>query len=584
MRLASRWPTTSKNDENAWLAQGGRRCVGVDIVASQVTLDTIVTCRLGRYIKARVTAMNKLMIAALASMLFLAIVPPAAARAATEVTMPDWQSMSQADLLWAAKNLTVNDPVVKAARQSLAEHVAARFLADPASTRTISLAQWGEFATVVSADLTAEQRGQWAGSILAAYVQDPNGLASLKTSGDIAGLTGILSKLGDKQAGVAVGMFMQGSTSWQQWLPADQAKLAGQISALGEVGSGARRVLVNYITTRYLADIPAVKSVAAKEWATLAGCLAQDLSAEARIQWMDKILGAYAGTAQAIAALPASDRDCIKGAVGSLIEGQEGSGIAVRFITQQIVWQSWSPADLEWLVGKFPAAEAERRKITDLMMAQLLSARKAAGSMSAEDWQRLAALVTPGLPAERCSQLLDGITAAFYGEAGGFQSLDPKGHGRIVQAMKALGAKAADIADLPVKFALEKACWQAWDPNDLSRLVAAVGNGKDDRAKSARVLLANHIQTKYLAGESAARSISCAQWKALAQRLGGDIPKDAQADWAEKLHGAFANDTKFLSSLTKEQVGDLAEAMKILGSPKAGVVVLAWMSSRPRSR
>jgi hypothetical protein len=109
-------------------------------------------------------------------------------------------------------------------------------------------------------------------------------------------------------------------------------------------------------------------------------------------------------------------------------------------------------------------------------------------------------------------------------------------------------------------------------------------NVENDKAKSARVLLFNHIQTKYLASESMVRSISCSQWRVLAQRLGGDVPKDVQADWAEKLRNAFANDPKAISGLTRDQVGDLAEAMRILGSPKAGVIVLAWMSSRPRSR
>jgi hypothetical protein len=150
--------------------------------------------------------------------------------------------------------------------------------------------------------------------------------------------------------------------------------------------------------------------------------------------------------------------------------------------------------------------------------------------------------------------------------------------------MKALGAKDEDVAGLPVKFVQDKAGWRTWDPNDLSRLVAAVGNGKNDKAKGARVLLFNHIQTKYLSDEPAVRSVSCTQWKALAQCLGGDVPKAAQADWSEKLRLAFTNDPKVLSGLTREQVGDLAEAMRRLGSPKADVVVLAWMTSRPRSR
>jgi hypothetical protein len=74
----------------------------VDVVASQVALDTIATCRLGRYSKVRVTAMNKtnrLMIATLASLFSLVMVAPAAAQVATDGNMPDWQSMSPTELL-----------------------------------------------------------------------------------------------------------------------------------------------------------------------------------------------------------------------------------------------------------------------------------------------------------------------------------------------------------------------------------------------------------------------------------------------------------------------------------------------------
>ena len=85
----------------------------------------------------------------------------------------------------------------------------------------------------------------------------------------------------------------------------------------------------------------------------------------------------------------------------------------------------------------------------------------------------------------------------------------------------------------------------------------------------------NYIQTKYLAGESVVRSVSRGQPKVFARDLGRSVTADARADRAEKICNAFANGPKTASGPAHGQVANLAEAMRILGSPKAGIVALA---------
>jgi hypothetical protein len=371
--------------------------------------------------------------------------------------------------------------------------------------------------------------------------------------------------------------FDSGQLKWQEWLP-----LIAEVAA--RLPAPLQGRIVADIEKGPLADKVTARSVSPETWRTITDFACKSLEPARKAQWAELLHKAFLADAEGLASLQRRQDVEVLSAAQSLLGDSRASATAIVCVEKTSAWQAWSAADLEWLVGKLPAAEAERRRLTDQMMARLLSARKAAGSMSREDWQRLTVLVRPGLPPEQCSQLLEGMRGAFYGEACGFQSLDSGGYDRLVRAMKALGAKDEDVADLPVKFVLEKAVWRMWDVTDLIGLASAMGNGEDDKAKSARVLLFNHIQTKYLASESMVRSISCSQWRVLAQRLGGDVPKDVQADWAEKLRNAFANDPKAISGLTRDQVGDLAEAMRILGSPKAGVIVLAWMSSRPRSR
>jgi hypothetical protein len=368
-----------------------------------------------------------------------------------------------------------------------------------------------------------------------------------------------------------------GQLKWQEWLP-----LVAEVA--GDLPAPLRTRILADIEKGPLADKVTARSVSPETWRTLTDFACKSLDPARKAQWAELLHKAFLADAEGLAMLKTrQDVDALSEAQ-ALLGDSRAAATAIMCVEKTNAWQSWSGAELEWLVGKLPAAEPERRKFTDQMMARLLSARRPAAAMSSEDWQRLTVLVRPGLPAQQCSQLLQGMQGAFYGETGGFQSLDSEGYDRLVRAMKALGAKDEDVADLPVKFVLEKAVWRTWGVTDLIGLVSAMGNVENDKAKSARVLLFNHIQTKYLANESMVRSLPCAQWKALAEHLGGGVSKDVQADWAERLRNAFANDPKVLSGLTRDQVSDLAEAMRVLGSPKAGVIVLAWMSSRPRSR
>jgi hypothetical protein len=366
-----------------------------------------------------------------------------------------------------------------------------------------------------------------------------------------------------------------GQLKWQDWLP-----LVAEVA--GDLPAPLRTQIVADIEKGPLADKATARSVSPETWRTITAFACKGLDPAHKAQWAELLHKAFLADAEGLARLRTrQDVDALS-AAQSLLGDSRVAATAAVCVEKTNAWQSWSGAELEWLVDKLPADETERHRLIDQMMARLLSARKAAGSTSREDWQRLTALVRPGLPAEQRSQLLEGMRGAFYGEAMGFQTLDSEGYDRLVRTMEALGVK--DIAELPVKFVLEKAVWRTWGVTDLIGLASAMDNVENDKAKSARVLLFNHIQTKYLANESMVRSLPCAQWKALAEHLGGGVSKDVQADWAERLRNAFANDPKAISGLTKDQVSDLAEAMRILGSPKAGVIVLAWMSSRPRSR
>ena len=67
----------------------------------------------------------------------------------------------------------------------------------------------------------------------------------------------------------------------------------------------------------------------------------------------------------------------------------------------------------------------------------------------------------------------------------------------------------------------------------------------------------------------------------IVRQLGKDLSPETKADWSQRLFAAFTQDRKALSELTIDQVKLLAETVKSLGSPRAGALLVAWMSSRP---
>lgn len=263
--------------------------------------------------------MNKLLIATLTSMLFLAMAPAAMAQVAADANTPDWQSMSAAELLDTAWTLTGDAPAVAAGRQSIADQLATRFLADVATTRSITCHQWWGFAKTLSASLTAEQRVQWAGKLRAAYVQDSAGLASVKTRKDLSYLIVALGRLGEKRDdlnGVAAA-FIKGTTHWQSWPAGVEVGIATQIAALGELGAASRQILITSVTSRYIAA-GSVKSLSLLKWQRLTKALTAGLSEEAKTQWVASISQAFVGSGEDAVSLSAEDAGLLAATLNQL--------------------------------------------------------------------------------------------------------------------------------------------------------------------------------------------------------------------------------------------------------------------------
>jgi hypothetical protein len=109
-----------------------------------------------------------------------------------------------------------------------------------------------------------------------------------------------------------------GGTDWAAFSPRDLADMARAMPGDDAQLKAARLELAAYVTKAYLKDAVAAKTVAVGDWRALAESLGSDLSSADRAAWLDKIVGAYAGNAEAVRGLKADELRDVVGAAKTL--------------------------------------------------------------------------------------------------------------------------------------------------------------------------------------------------------------------------------------------------------------------------
>ncbi len=523
--------------------------------------------------------MNRILITTLAGVFFLTMAPTLCAQTAPDANTPDWQSMSAADLLWAAKNLAGTDPAVVTARQSLAGNVAARFLADPVVTRTLSLSQWREFAKALSAGLTAEQRGQWIGKIRAAYVQDATGLAFLKQYGDIENLIGALGILGDKQDDVdgIAATFVKGTTLWQSWPPGDVANLATRIAALGESGTAARQTIISMVTSKYV-SAGSGKSLTLGQWESFSGTLAPGLSAEAKAQWAAIIIQAYAGSGETAISLTVRDAEQLTSILERLDAKDLAAGLMARLAGDSAAVQPMSFDKLSWmldgLTGDTPAIKAARKNIADVVTTKFLADPAATRSVSCGQWDNLTNCLSAGMTAERRSQWIAQLRAVYVQDPVGMASL--KKHGDLVHliyALNNLGDKQDDLKGVAATFVKSTTLWQSWSSEEVADLATKVG-APGELGATARQSLIALVASKYVSAGSG-KSLTLGEWESFSWSLAPGLSAEAKAQWAAIIIQAYAGSGETAGALTARDVEMLVGALRSLAAEDLAVSAVA---------
>jgi len=151
----------------------------------------------------------------------------------------EWPSFPPQALASLARSLARSGESGQAARLRVSEHVAAKYLADAAITKSVSVARWREFATSFAEDLSAETRATWVARLRSAYLPSAGSLAALKLD-EVQRLSEALESLGDKQALAVVFAWVEQSTDWPSFTPRALLALVKRLSRHGKAGQAAR--------------------------------------------------------------------------------------------------------------------------------------------------------------------------------------------------------------------------------------------------------------------------------------------------------------------------------------------------------
>ena len=203
-----------------------------------------------------------------------------------------WRSLDVAGLGTVAYRLARLGQDGQTSRDRLADELASRLRADPASARAVGCQAWSGLVRAFTKDAaSADKRAALAAALRAAFVENPSDLANLK-AGDFQQLVIALKTLGDKETQDLARQYMEASEAWKN------GNLSWFLQALpssGPAAADARRSLAAQVEADYLAGPDAIRAVGLGTWVAIVTEVRAFLSPEASRRWADALRPALLG-------------------------------------------------------------------------------------------------------------------------------------------------------------------------------------------------------------------------------------------------------------------------------------------------
>ncbi len=477
---------------------------------------------------------------------------------AEETVFPDgWESFDVGRLTGLAEGFSGEPAEVQAARAKLAPVFFEKYLADSSKAESIQSGTWTRVVESLAESVSAQTRAEWHRKLLSAFGQRDMKALELVRS------VQALDCLGEKDLGLFVADRLAKTSAWQTGSGRDMASLAAALSGGTDIIKAGRSKLASAILTNHLTNAATIRSVQTDRWAGICWTLREDISAEDRAQWAEKLRSAYAQEN-----LPIQEMSSLLSALNGLGDKQLPTFLGT-WMADHTDWKSAQVGDLASLArrlsGGTDTVRSARAEMASIVLKKhVTSVSKVHSAGVASMFQLAGALWGDVSPADR-AQWAEKVRAAFDP-----RSMKAKEVSLLRQTLEYLGDREAAV---DIARQIEKSeSWQSSSSEDLAEL-ASMYVGKTDTASwTIRRKLVSLIARKYLSSPSAVRSVTCQTWAKLASSLAKGLSDEERADWRQKLRAAFRED-----DLSARELKSLIQASDRLQDRDKYAFAAEWM-------
>ena len=478
-----------------------------------------------------------------------------------------WQSLKPTEVASLAWSLARSGDAGKAARQRLAEHITTKYLADAASTKSISSKDWRKItAWGLGVELTEEGRKTWAEKILSAYTG---------AGGSVAGLQ--VTEVGDLvEAAIRLGAVDQGTSLVQQrlasvaWKPDELVSLAGVLSGLGDSGKSARSQLAMQLADKYLASPGAVRAVTCRQWSSLVVGLRRDLSGAMRVLWASKLREAF--DANTLATLKFDEAWDLGGALSGL-GSSSAYDVLLPGLAKSTEWLSLDPPRLADLAGRLAdlgdRAEQPQSILARHVVATFLSSREKIKSINLGSWKGLAR-VSNRLPDEARQAWAKGLKDAFVPDDNALLQMPAGDVKALAGALAPLDEKLADDLTYTWYTGRETGGGLKWGKDLIAAAQMAVSGGRRTQAERDAIVTSLEKALAAAPTKPEEQFDLAGQMLRLWSLAGGNSGK--MKEWGTKAYESVLGTEEARNGVSMERLGQLAVLLndyKLSGKGKA---------------
>jgi hypothetical protein len=485
------------------------------------------------------------------------------------------QSLKPTELASLAGFLARNGDEGKAARQRFAEYITTKYLADAASTKSISCKDWCEIARRLAVDLTEEGRKTWAEKILSAYTGAGGSVASLKIT-EVTDLVEAARRLGALDQGASL---VQQSLASVAWKPGELVLLAGVLSGRDDAGKSARSQLAKQLADRYLASPGAARSVTCRQWSSLVDGLRRDLSRATRALWASKLREAF--DANTLATLKFDEALDLGNALRGL-GAPSAYDVLLPGLAKSTEWLSLDPPRLADLAGKLAGlgyqAEEPQSILARHVVATFLSSREKAKSISLKSWRGLTR-VGKCLPDEARQAWAKGLKDAFVPDDNALLQMPAGDVTALAGALKPLDKKLADDLTYTWYTGRETGGGLKWGKDLIAAAQMAVSGGRRTQADRDAIvaLLEKALASATIKPEEQFDTAS----QMMRLWLGAGNVKKAE-EWAMKAYGIALGTEAARDSVSMNQLDRVATTIHSFAKGKAFPAFAAALARHAR--